>query len=129
MSAAVRQTVGRRGRGKRLVAKGYPAHRWGSRCMKMAFIALRRWLAALAPGHWRDTVNRHPRIVNLIAIIVIFLVVVDVGRQLGLPGKLFTVQHSFASRPKPLKFLNVRNLHCPPNSSPPWSPTGMAGRM
>lgn len=81
--------------------------------MKMAFIALRRWLAALAPGHWRDTVNRHPRIVNLIAIIVIFLVVVDVGRQLGLPGKLFTVQHSFASRPKPLKFLNVRNLHCP----------------
>ena len=82
--------------------------------MKMAFIArLRRRLTALGPGNWRDTVNRHPKIANLIAVIVILLVVVDVGRQLGLPGSLLTARHSFAPRPKPLKFLNVRNLHCP----------------
>ena len=82
--------------------------------MKMALIApLRRWLAALAPGSLRDTLNRRPRIVNLIAVMVILLVAVDVGRQLGLPRNLFTARHSFASRPKPLRFLNVRDLHCP----------------
>jgi len=82
--------------------------------MKMAFIArLRGRLAALVPGNWRDTVNRHPKITNLIALIIILLVAVDVGRQFGLPRNLFTAQHRFASRPKPPRFLNVRDLHCP----------------
>ena len=82
--------------------------------MKMAPIQpLRSLLTALAPANWRDTVNRHPKIANLIAVIVILLVAVDVGRQLGLPRNLFTARHSFASRPKPLRFLNVRDLHCP----------------
>ena len=81
--------------------------------MKAASIALRRWLTALAPGNWRDTVNRHSKIANLIAVIIILLVMVDVGRQLDLPGRLFIARHSFASPPKPLKFLNVRDLRCP----------------
>ncbi|MHB1767863.1 MAG: ligand-binding sensor domain-containing protein [Phycisphaerae bacterium] len=85
--------------------------------MKMAFIApLRRLLAALAPGNLRDALNKHSRMVNSIALLVILLVIADVAGWFGAAKQWLTFQGQSSrrsgSRP-PQHNVYVRALHCP----------------
>ena len=62
--------------------------------MKMAPIPpLRSRFAALAPANLRDTLNRHSRIVNIIALLIILLVVADLAGWTA-PLERFFTRHS-----------------------------------
>lgn len=83
--------------------------------MKMAPIPpVQRWLSALAPGNLRDTLNRHSRIVNLVALLVILLVIADIAGWFGVAEQWLTSQgHSQRPPGPPQHNVYVRVLHCP----------------
>ncbi|MHB1768580.1 MAG: ligand-binding sensor domain-containing protein, partial [Phycisphaerae bacterium] len=75
---------------------------------------LQRWLSALAPGNLRDTLNKHSRMVNSIALLVILLVIADVAGWFGAAKQWLTSQgHSQRPPGPPQHNVYVRVLHCP----------------
>ncbi len=81
--------------------------------MKMAPIPpLRSRFAALAPANLRDTLNRHSRIVNIIAVLILLLVLADVTGGLASLAGWFSSKRSLATQP-PSRAVYVWVLHCP----------------